>query len=177
MIATKEVQQCTDIRREQTYIERSEPGLTALADKAGARSLVTVPMVKDEALVGAIAIYRQEVRPFTDKHIELVKSFAAQAVILRTLACSTNCENHCSSRPLPPTCSRSSAVRHSICRPSSIRWSPRRRDCARPTAHRSIGLSTTPIHASRAMGIRVNSNNICAIIPSSRAEDRSWAAP
>jgi GAF domain-containing protein len=80
MIATKEVQQCSDIRREQTYIERSEPGLRALADMAGARSLVAVPMVKDEALVGAIAIYRQEVRPFTDKHIELVKNFAAQAV-------------------------------------------------------------------------------------------------
>jgi two-component system, NtrC family, sensor kinase len=52
-----------------------------LAEVAGARTVLVVPMLKDDELVGAIAIYRQEVRPFTAKQIELVTNFAAQAVI------------------------------------------------------------------------------------------------
>ena len=47
----------------------------------GARTILHVPMLKDEELVGIVSIYRQEVRPFTDKQVDLVKSFAAQAVI------------------------------------------------------------------------------------------------
>ena len=52
-----------------------------LADLGGAQTLMYVPMLKDDYLVGVVSIYRQEVRPFTDKEIELVKNFAAQAVI------------------------------------------------------------------------------------------------
>ena len=52
-----------------------------MIETAGARTLLAVPMLKDDQVVGAIVIYRQEVRPFTDKQIELVQNFAAQAVI------------------------------------------------------------------------------------------------
>src|SRR5262245_16184 len=72
--------QVADLRDDQAYRD-GQPLTVTAADAAGIRTLLAVPMLKDDELVGAIAIYRKEVRPFTDKQVELVKNFAAQAVI------------------------------------------------------------------------------------------------
>ena len=80
VVQTKRVEHVADVKMEQGYIE-GYPPLVALAETGGARTLLIVPMLKDNELVGTINIYRQEVRPFTDKQIDLVSNFAAQAVI------------------------------------------------------------------------------------------------
>ena len=80
VLEAKQVVHVADIRDEQEYIDRRS-ALADLADLAGARTLLIVPMLKEGEMVGTINLYRQEVRPFSDKQIKLVTSFASQAVI------------------------------------------------------------------------------------------------
>src|SRR5215469_69165 len=80
VIRTKQPVQINDLRTSPPYHE-GDPTVRALADEGGARTLILIPMLKDDKLIGVVAIYRDEVRPFTDKQIALVQNFAAQAVI------------------------------------------------------------------------------------------------
>jgi signal transduction histidine kinase/putative methionine-R-sulfoxide reductase with GAF domain len=77
---TRQTVQIGDLRATPAYL-RGDPFPVSGADVAGIRTMVAVPMLKDDQPIGVMAIYRREVRPFTNKHIELVRNFASQAVI------------------------------------------------------------------------------------------------
>ena len=72
--------QIADLRKDQTYLDGHPLTLTAV-HAAGIHTLALVPMLKEDEFVGAISLYRKEIRPFSDKQIELVQNFASQAVI------------------------------------------------------------------------------------------------
>jgi GAF domain-containing protein/class 3 adenylate cyclase len=80
LAATKDIIQIADLLADKTYL-KGDPFAVEGVDLAGIRTLLAVPMLKGDQLVGCIIIYRQEPRPFSEKQIQLVKNFANQVVL------------------------------------------------------------------------------------------------
>ena len=80
LIEQKQTVHVVDYSADPSYLDR-DPLAVAGVELGNIRTLLIVPMLKDDELIGGVAIYRHEVRPFTDKQIELMTNFAAQAVI------------------------------------------------------------------------------------------------
>jgi GAF domain-containing protein len=77
---TRKPAQVVDLKEDRSYFD-GDPLAVASVEAAGIRSLISVPMLKDDVVIGTLNIYRREVRPFTEKQIALVQNFGAQAVI------------------------------------------------------------------------------------------------
>ena len=80
MVDTKKAAHVADLAADEDYTER-EPAYVSAVELGGVRTYLTVPMLKENDLIGSFSLYRDEVRPFSDKQIALVQNFAAQAVI------------------------------------------------------------------------------------------------
>ena len=146
MLAAKTVLHVDDLAADERYIKRRDPNVIVAVELGGIRTFLTVPMLKDNELIGALIVYRQEVRPFSDKQIELVKNFSAQAVIAVENARLLNeLRESLQQQTATATYSRLSALRR-------VSWSRCSRPCwrmrcifARPSSARSSASRVTLI--------------------------------
>src|SRR5262249_5254555 len=171
---TKQVVQFADLMAERAYRE-GDPVAIASVQLSGTRTWRRVRMLNEGNLIGAISIYRREVRPFTKKSRlnPLAISPSRGSPQSRTPACSTSCANRCSSRPPPPTCSRSSAARRSILSRCFRHWSNQLPDFVRLTRQSSVGRKRNSTKPSQATGSRPTFMNSCNITRSRWVQERS----
>ena len=118
MLATKTVVHISDLSAQPAYIERTDPGIITTVEIGKIRTVLAVPMLRESELYGAIILAREEVRPFSDKQIALVRRTLPlkQSSPSRMRGCSMSFANPFSNRPQPPTCSRSSAAQPLTCK-------------------------------------------------------------
>jgi GAF domain-containing protein len=81
VLTTKNFVHLADFATEPSYVQKRNPQIALAVEQAGVRTGLLVPMLQEDELVGVFALFRQEVRPFTEKQIVLVTNFATQAVI------------------------------------------------------------------------------------------------
>ena len=103
--ATKQIAHINDLRAEPPYLE-GNPAVVAIVDLAGARTILIVPMLKESTLVGTISIFRQEVRLFKEKQVELVTNCADQSCYRNRERAPAEraAQSHYNSKLRPPTC-------------------------------------------------------------------------